>query len=141
MPVISIVEQTRLFLLSCGTGFLLGILYEVFRLLRMMFSAKKGSIFFFDIGYCLLATFVSFVFILTANRGAVRWYIIFGIAAGWVIYYFALGGVAVRFSKFITRCIKNTMKFSGRMIIAPFKVIWRFFHNISDKLVKTAKKK
>ncbi len=140
MPVISIAEQTRLFLLSCGAGFLLGVLYEVFRLLRMILSVKKKSAFIFDITYCLLATFFSFVFILTANRGAVRWYIIFGIAAGWIIYYFALGGIAVRFSKFITACIKKTVTFSVKIIVAPFKGIWKLFHNISDKLVKTAKK-
>lgn len=140
MPVISIAEQTRLFLLSCGMGFLLGILYEIFRLLRMMLSVKKRSTFIFDIIYCLLATFLSFVFILTANRGAVRWYIIFGVAAGWIIYYFALGGIAVKFSRFITACIKNTVTFSVKIIIAPFKGIWKLFRNISDKLVKTAKK-
>lgn len=140
MPVISIAEQTRLFLLSCGMGFLLGVLYEIFRLLRMMFSVKKRSTFIFDILYCLLATFLSFVFILTANRGAVRWYIIFGVAAGWIIYYFALGGIAVKFSRFITTCIKKTVTFSVKMIIAPFKAIWKLFRNISDKLVKTAKK-
>ena len=140
MPVISIAEQTRLFLLSCGMGFLLGILYEIFRLLRMMLSVKKRSTFIFDIIYCLLATFLSFVFILTANRGAVRWYIIFGVAAGWIIYYFALGGIAVKFSRFVTACIKNTVTFSVKIIIAPFKGIWKLFRNISDKLVKTAKK-
>lgn len=140
MPVISIAEQTRLFLLSCGMGFLLGVLYEIFRLLRMMFSVKKRSTFIFDILYCLLATFLSFVFILTANRGAVRWYIIFGVAAGWIIYYFALGGIAVKFSRFITTCIKKTVTFSVKIIIAPFKAIWKLFRNISDKLVKTAKK-
>lgn len=140
MPVISITEQTRLFLLSCGMGFLLGILYEVFRLLRMMFSAKKKSIFIFDIVYSLLATFVSFVFILTANRGNVRWYIIFGIAAGWIIYYFALGGIAVKFSRFITGCVKKMIKFFVKILTSPFRLIKKHFSNISDKLVKTAKK-
>lgn len=140
MPVISIAEQTRLFLLSCGTGFLLGVLYEAFRLLRMMLSAKRKFAFIFDIAYCLSATFLTFVFILTANRGAVRWYIIFGVAAGWVIYYFALGGIAVRFSRFITACIKSLLIFSAKIISYPFKLIGKLFRNISDKLVKTAKK-
>ncbi len=140
MPVISITEQTRLFLLSCGTGFLLGIFYEVFRLLRMLLSAKKRSAFVFDILYCLLATFFTFVFILTANRGAVRWYILFGVFAGWVIYYFALGGIAVKFSKALTVCVRNTLSFAYKIIAAPFKALGNVFRNISDKLVKTAKK-
>lgn len=140
MPVISIAEQTRLFLLSCGMGFLLGVVYEFFRLLRIMFSVRKRFVFIFDIAYCLLATFLGFVFILTANRGNVRWYIIFGIAAGWIIYYFALGGVAVRFSRFITGIIKKILTFSVKIVLSPFKAIWSLFRYISDKLVKTAKK-
>lgn len=140
MPVISIAEQTRLFFLSCGAGFLLGVLYEIFRLLRMMFSIKKRGTFIFDLIYCMLSTFLTFVFILTVNRGAVRWYILFGVAAGWIIYYFALGGVAVKFSRLITACIKRAVLFSAKIISAPFRGICRLFRNISDKLVKTAKK-
>lgn len=140
MPVISIAEQTRLFFLSCGAGFLLGILYEFFRLLRMMFSVKRRGTFIFDLTYCLMSTFLTFVFILTVNRGAVRWYILFGVAAGWIIYYFALGGVAVKFSRFITGCIKRTVTFFVKVIAAPFRAVCGLFRNISDKLVKTAKK-
>ena len=38
MYMLTIADQTRLFLLALGLGFLLGIVYDLFRVVRMAFT-------------------------------------------------------------------------------------------------------
>lgn len=140
MPVLSIAEQTRIFLLSCGTGFLLGSVYDIFRFLRLAFSIKKRAVFIFDISFSLLATFISFIFILTANKGEVRWYIIAGEIIGLVIYYFALGEVVLKLFKNIISSVKKVNSVFLRLFSWPFKKFKALKTHISDKLVKSSKK-
>ena len=47
-------EQLKLFLLSLGAGFVLGILYDILRTIRLTFTKSKKVIFIFDILYFLL---------------------------------------------------------------------------------------
>jgi len=46
--------QTRIFLLSIGLGFLLGILYDVFYIVRLMITKNKYAIYIQDILYLLV---------------------------------------------------------------------------------------
>lgn len=140
MPVLSIAEQTRIFLLSCGTGFLLGFLYDIFRFFRLLFSVKKGAVFIFDISFSLLATFMSFIFILTANKGEVRWYIIAGEIIGMAVYYFALGEVSLKFFKRVISSVKKINSVILKAFKLPFKKIRGIKAHMSDKLVKSSKK-
>lgn len=103
MELISIAAQTRLFFLSCGMGFLLGVLYDVFRLLRQIKKTGKIWVFACDFIYCVLCTFFSFSFILAANKGEVRWYILFGEFAGWLIYCIAIADITASAAKSLRR--------------------------------------
>ena len=60
-------EQLTIFISSLGLGFLLGILYDVLRALRLSLTKSKGAIVFFDILYFILFGFCTFIFILALN--------------------------------------------------------------------------
>ena len=79
--------QTELFLLSLGFGFLLGILYDVFRTLRMMIGSSDKLIFAADLLYFLICGVLSFFFLLVTDEGRLRFYTVLGEALGWMIYY------------------------------------------------------
>ena len=44
MYMLTIADQTRLFLLALGLGFLLGIVYDLFRVVRMAFTMRLSLI-------------------------------------------------------------------------------------------------
>ena len=54
-------EQTLIFVASLGVGFLLGILYDIFRALRLSFTKGKAAIVIFDLLYFFAVAFLSFL--------------------------------------------------------------------------------
>ena len=64
--------QTEIFLLSLGFGFLLGILYDIFRTMRLIISKSVTFTVIMDILYFLLCSLLIFCFNLVADSGKIR---------------------------------------------------------------------
>lgn len=131
-----VAEQTRLFLLSIGFGFLLGILYDVFRTVRLVISDSKAFVLFMDLLYFAFCTFLNFCYLLTLDYGKIRFYIAFAELLGWLIYYFSFGAIAIRASRFVSGLIKRLFS----LIIKPFKFFSRKISPVYHKLLKFLKK-
>lgn len=116
-------EQTRIFLFALGFGFLLGILYDVFRTLRMIISQSRSFVFFMDLLYFAVCAFLTFCFILVVDSGRVRIYVAAGEILGWMIYYFSFGAIALKltnaivgfFRRLISALLKPIKRASGRI--------------------------
>lgn len=126
-------EQTRIFLYALGFGFLLGILYDVFRTLRLIISRSRGFILFMDLLYFALCAFLTFCFILVVDSGRVRAYVALGEILGWLIYYFSFGSIALKVSNAVVVLFK-------RFTSALFKPIKRIFNRIFRKMEKFSEK-
>lgn len=141
-----IAEQTRLFLLSIGFGFLLGILYDAFRTVRLVISNSKGFVLFMDLLYFAFCTFLNFCYLLTLDYGKIRFYIAFAELLGWLIYYFSFGAIAIRASRFVSGLIKKLfsmltkpIKFCFRKIKPAYMKVIKFFKKILRKSTKKTK--
>lgn len=122
--------QTRIFFYSLGFGFMLGILYDVFRTFRLVISKSKSFAFVSDIVYFLLSSFLTFCFIMVVDSGKVRMYVFFGEILGWLIWYFSFGAIALKFV--------NTFICRVRSIFSAFyKPLKRIFLKICRKFGKT----
>lgn len=137
-------EQTVIFLTSLGVGFLLGILYDVFRAIRLSLTKSRTATIIFDILYFFTFGFFSYIFILALNKGEIRSYIIIGEIIGAVFYYFSFGIVAIRLTDKFVAIIKRIKKFIFTVISLPFKLLHRLFYKsflkIKDLFKKTEKK-
>ena len=129
-------EQTGIFFYSLGFGFLLGILYDVFRTLRLIVSRSAGFAFFADTLYFILCGFLIFFFMLVTDKGRLRLYTAAGEILGWLIYYFSLGTVAVRLSNGIIGFFKRIIY----AISAFVKRIMRKVLHKNEKIIKKCKK-
>lgn len=116
-------EQTEIFFYSLGFGFLLGILYDVFRTFRLVVSRSKGFAFFADVLYFAVCAFLTFCFIMVVDSGKVRLYVASGEILGWMIWYFSFGAIALKFTNAVTG-------FFRRIFSAVFKRIKHFFGRI-----------
>lgn len=99
--------QARLFFQSIGFGFLLGILYDTFRTLRIIISSKKAFVIFMDTAYFVLCGFLFFCFSLVLDNGEIRAYLLFGNLIGWMIYYFSLGFASAKIRALIRKLKRN----------------------------------
>ena len=91
-------EQTEIFFLSLGFGFLLGIIYDIFRTLRLIISKSAMFTVFMDILYFVLCAVLIFSFNLVVDSGKIRVYVLLGDMLGWLIYYFSFGEISVKIS-------------------------------------------
>ncbi len=123
-------EQTEIFLYSLGFGFLLGILYDVFRTLRLIISNSRLFVFIWDLLYFAACAFLTFCFIMVIDSGKVRIYVALGEILGWLIYYFSFGAIAIKFSNLVRR-------FLCRIFAVVFKPIKCVFVWICKKIRKT----
>lgn len=137
---ISIARQTQIFLFSLGFGFIMGIFYDLFRILRLCISAKKVSFIIFDVLYCILLCFCSFLFILSINEGEVRFYILIGEGIGFAVYYFSLGIIVFSVSERIVNFFKKLFGMLFKVIFFPFVWIFKRTAKVFNKLFKKSRK-
>ncbi len=133
-------RQLAIFICALGAGFLLGVLYDVIRTLRLSFTKSKTALIIFDTVYFLLCGIISFLFILAFNKGEVRFYILAGEIIGWVFYYFSFGMVAIKITDVIVIALDKAKKVLIKVISAPFRLIFKAVNRIQEKLHKLFKK-
>ncbi len=127
-------EQSLIFFASLGVGFLLGVLYDFLRALRLSFTRGKWSVIIFDLLYFFMVAFASYIFILAANKGEVRSYIIIGELLGAVFYYFSLGFALMKLTDKFVLLLKRFYSFVFKIISFPFRLIKNFFLKVFGKL-------
>ena len=73
MYMLTIADQTRLFLLALGLGFLLGIVYDLFRVVRMAFTMRRVGVFIQDVLFFLTCAAATFLFLSCRQSGGDPW--------------------------------------------------------------------
>ncbi len=121
--------QTEIFLYALGFGFLLGILYDVFRTVRMIISNSRAFVLFMDLLYFAVCAFLLFCFNMIVDSGHIRVYILLGELLGWLIYYFSFGAIAIKVAKAVTGFFK-------KLFSAIFKPIEKLVKRIGRKMRK-----
>lgn len=117
-------------------GFVLGIICDV---LGQTSGEKDGNIIFVgikDIIFCIVMSLVCFIIIYTLNNGQIRWYEIFGIIAGFVLY-------SLTIKKFVLASInilKNVVKKLFVFVFIPVKALGQLFKVPCIKLKNALKK-
>ncbi|MGN0526527.1 MAG: spore cortex biosynthesis protein YabQ [Acutalibacteraceae bacterium] len=128
--------QFIIFIASLGLGFLLGILYDILRTVKLSLTQKKQWNIVFDLIYFFIVGLITFLFILAANKGEVRSYILIGELLGAVVYYFAFGIIIVKFTDKLVTLFKRFFLFLFKVISSPFKLIFKIFKRIFGKFKK-----
>ena len=79
--------QFNIFINFILTGFIIGILYDVFRILRKSFKTLDIVTYIQDIIFWILTGIILLYSIFTFNNGELRGYIFIGILSGVVLSY------------------------------------------------------
>ncbi len=133
-------EQLAIFVLSLGLGFLLGVLYDVIRALRLSVTRSKIILIICDIIYFIVFGLISFLFILALNKGEIRFYIIIGEVIGAVFYYVSLGIAVIKITDKVIVLLHKLYCLIFKIISAPFKALGRMFASFFTKTRKLFRK-
>lgn len=131
-----LISQVTVFFRAVGCGILLGMLYDVFSAVRMTFGEKKYIYIFFDTAFFLLASLISFFFMVLYNSGQVRLNIMVAELSGGIVFHHSLGRyILKRYAVHLNRLRKIVLLFASPFIKTSMK-LYGFF----GKLYKDTQK-
>lgn len=120
---ISLLVQLGDFFMSFSLGLVLGVFYDLFRVANLFSKPTHRRIFIQDVFYFVISGIVTFLFMLVVNSGEIRFYIIAGEVAGFLLYHFTFGRLVVSFMIKIYRLLVRLRKRACALEPACFKVL------------------
>lgn len=120
--------ETLRFFTACLFGAALGILYDLFRILRLILSPPRRVLFLLDTVYCLMAAVSVFFFLIFSNDGLLRGFLLLGCFAGAAIYRLTASRFVIRIMEVPIRMLHRASA-KGRQLFrkvgAAFKKRWK----------------
>lgn len=125
--------QIVTFLISILVGAVFSVIYDIFKSVRACFRCNKVSVFFQDMLFSIICTFITFCLCILQTKGQPRAFVLFAIAVG----FFVMRMLLSRFIVFIFCAILRFILKIKRRVDFVLKAI---FYKISKKCVKMFKK-
>ena len=129
---ISVSSQSIVFFQACLLGIILGLLYDIFRIIRRTVTLPYSFISAQDLLYIFSCVFFSFVFLLQTTDGRLIWFIAAGEVLGMTVYHLTVGAAVIKLFMKIISFIKEAFIIIFRIFIVPIL-------NISDKITEKVK--
>ena len=136
MWYINIADQTITFLLSLAMGCVFCLLYDCFRILRIINNYSKTAIFIQDILYWIICAFLCCCFLIIRCSGEIRGYVLVGSLLGWIIFRLTLSVLILALAKHILRFARWVYSKVSKPVKALFKFIRKKYRAISKFLRK-----
>ena len=116
-------NQTYLFIVFTIVGIIIGILFDIFRILRKSFKTKDIVTHIEDIFFWILTGIIIILSMYRYSNGELRFFMIIGIIMGTLIYMITFSKYVIRISVFILKIIK-------KIIIYPFNLMKKILKKI-----------
>lgn len=117
--------------LSLCIGWLLGVLFDAYRVIRNILRPKRFMTAVMDGMYWLVAVVATFTCLLFSNWAEMRFYIFLGIIVGWISYYKFISGYVlfclIKGVRCLTAMIVWTRKIIMFLIIQPLGYVLGIF--------------
>jgi spore cortex biosynthesis protein YabQ len=105
--MLTIHGQVFYFLFSCLCGIIMGFIYDLFRVKRLLFKTKKIYILIDDLFYWMIMG----SFLLLGHhhvlKGQLRFFMLLGLILGTILYMMTLSKLIIRFFYFLTNLIRK----------------------------------
>lgn len=128
-------EQLLCLIAFTVTGIVIGVLFDVFRILRRSFKTADWLTTLQDILFWILAGFITLFSIFKFNNGEIRSYIFIGIALGVLIYMLTLSKYIVKYSVIIIKFIKKIISYPVNLIFKIFNFLLIIYKIFSTKII------
>lgn len=123
-------NQLYVFIAFILNGFLIGIIFDCFRILRKSFKTPDFVTYIEDVLFGIITGLLILYSIFKFNNGELRFYLFLGIFIGLLIYLFIFSKVFIKICVFIISIIKKIINF---IVIIPVKFICKLFRKIFFK--------
>lgn len=131
-----VINQSYLFLIFTINGIIIGILFDIFRILRRSFKTSDVITYIEDILFWILTGFILLYSIFTFSNGEIRFYMFLGIFIGCLIYMMIFSKYFIKINVKIILTIKKIVGKIISIIIFPIKIIINPINKIFFKPIK-----
>lgn len=100
-------------------GALIGVFYDVFRMIRLSVKFDSTAVGVQDFIFCTVSGLFAFVYVVYFADGYIRWYVIVGMLLGFAVYMLTLSRVILKFYKFLLKVIGKIIRFLVKYIVMP----------------------
>lgn len=111
--------ETIVFLYACALGAGLGVLYDLFRLMRLVTGGKAALVFVEDVLFFSAAAGATLWFSIRYCSGWLRLFVLFGECLGFLLYHFTVGEIVIRCLGLIWRAVQGVFAWIWRRILKP----------------------
>ncbi len=108
--------ELRLLLGAIVLGAFLGALYDILRALRLSVRHGGAAVFFEDVGFTVVFFGAFYIFCTSLCRGELRFFVLAGMTAGFLIYLVTLGRIVVKLVGAAVEYVKKLFTILGRML-------------------------
>ena len=126
-------NQANLFLIFAINGVIIGLLFDIFRILRKSFKTSDIITVIEDILFWIITGIILLYSIFVFNNGEIRLYMFLAIILGALLYMLLLSRYIIKISVGIINSIKQVIKFIFKIISWPLQIIYKMAEKILKK--------
>jgi spore cortex biosynthesis protein YabQ len=128
---VSLHVQFLTFFMMFASGWSLGVLFDVYRVVSRSLRLAKWSISILDMFYWVAATLFVFRILYYSNQGEVRLFVFLGLLLGTWIYFYFISSFTVITVKYILKLLKRMFDIGVRcvelLVIRPIILLYKLF--------------
>lgn len=126
-------NQVYAFAVFILNGFLIGVLFDIFRILRKSFKTPDLITYLQDIVFWILSGSMLLYSIFKFNNGELRLFIFIGVVLGTLIYMLVFSKLLIKVSVYVINLIKTILNI---LIIKPVIFVIKIFKRIIFQPIK-----
>lgn len=123
-------EQIYIFFIFIICGVIIGIMFDIFRILRKSFKTPDIITYIEDILFWIITCVLFAYTIFTYNNGEIRLYIFIGALVGILMYILTISRYFIKFCVKIIEIIRRIIK---KFVVYPLKIILKILRKLVFK--------
>ena len=125
-----IFSQLYIFLIYIVLGIVIGIIFDIFRILRKLFKTPDLITYLEDIIFWIIAGLLLIFVIFKFSSGEIRIYNIIGLVIGSIFYIIVISKYFININVKIILVLKNIVKKFIIILMYPIKIILRIIKGV-----------
>ena len=124
-----VASQTYLFLIFVLNGVVIGLILDLFRVLRKTFKTSNVITYIEDILFWILAGISIIFFMYNFSDGTIRLFMIIALFLGLLFYILSISKYVIKIFVFFINILKNLFKTIIKVTSIPVKLIYKVINN------------
>jgi len=132
---ISLTDEFYIFLISINYGLIIGLIYDLYRVLRYYSKPKQIKSFIEDLLLWIIISIIFFIFLFRNTDGVIRGFVVLGFIVGFVFYIKIISKYNFPLLIKIFRLIFSVFNEIIHIIIYPYIVLKKFLKKVIKKIL------